>query len=396
MKCKLVYPLALVVILVSALGWPAKALSARRGQLVVDDDKVDCPNAGFSHIQDAIDAASPGDEIHICKGIYVEQIKIGKPLDIEADNGAILMPSTMQANTTSLFDAAPIATALLVADTTGVSISGLTVDGVDSGISECAPDLIGITFQNASGELDRIAVRNFKLTASLNGCQSGTGIFVQSGNGGVSKVGIDHCTVHDFQKNGITADEKGTITIIRRNVVTGAGSTSGAAQNGVQIGFGAAGSILDNVVTNNIWAPCTAVVTCTAVATNILVTQSDDVEVSGNTAGISQVNIFIHGNNAEIERNETFATFIFDGIRLEGDQSRVRQNYVLNGAESGIFLAGNNNVVTDNSITEAGVGILKETGSSGNIIRGNHFFNTPVLVQDPQLIDVARLISPKR
>ena len=396
MKCKLVYPLALVVILVSALGWPAKALSARRGQLVVDDDKVDCPNAGFSHIQDAIDAASPGDEIHICKGIYVEQIKIGKPLDIEADNGAILMPSTMQANTTSLFDAAPIATALLVADTTGVSISGLTVDGVDSGISECAPDLIGITFQNASGELDRIAVRNFKLTASLNGCQSGTGIFVQSGNGGVSKVGIDHCTVHDFQKNGITADEKGTITIIRRNVVTGAGSTSGAAQNGVQIGFGAAGSILDNVVTNNIWAPCTAVVTCTAVATNILVTQSDDVEVSGNTAGISQVNIFIHGNNAEIERNETFATFIFDGIRLEGDQSRVRQNYVLNGAESGIFLAGNNNVVTDNSITEAGVGILKETGSSGNIIRGNHFFNTPVLVQDPQLIDVAKLISPKR
>lgn len=396
MKCKLVYPLALVVILVSALGWPAKALSARRGQLVVDDDKVECPTAGFTHIQDAIDAASPGDEIHICIGIYVEQIKIGKPLDIEADNGAILMPSTMQANTTSLFDAAPIATALLVADTTGVSISGLTVDGVDSGISECAPDLIGITFQNASGELDRIAVRNFKLTASLNGCQSGTGIFVQSGNGGVSKVGIDHCTVHDFQKNGITADEKGTITIIRRNVVTGAGSTSGAAQNGVQIGFGAAGSILDNVVTNNIWAPCTAVVTCTAVATNILVTQSDDVEVSGNTAGISQVNIFIHGNNAEIERNETFATFIFDGIRLEGDQSRVRQNYVLNGAESGIFLAGNNNVVTDNSITEAGVGILKETGSSGNIIRGNHFFNTPVLVQDPQLIDVARLISPKR
>jgi hypothetical protein len=396
MKYKPVYPLALAVILVLALVWPAKALSARRGQLVVDDDKVECPNAGFTHIQDAIDAASPGDEIHICKGIYVEQIKIGKPLDIEADNGAILMPSTMQANTVSLFDAAPIATALLVADTTGVSISGLTVDGVNSGISECAPDLIGITFQNASGELDRIAVRNFKLTASLNGCQSGTGIFVQSGNAGVSKVGIDHCTVHDFQKNGITADEKGTVTIIRRNVVTGIGPTTGAAQNGVQIGFGAAGSILDNVVTNNIWTPCTAVATCTTVATNILVTQSDDVEISGNTAGISQVNIFVHGNNAEIERNETFDSIVFDGIRLQGDQSRVRQNHVLNGAESGIFLSGNSNVVTDNVITEAAVGVLKETGSSGNIIRGNHFFNTPVSVQDPQFIDVAKLISPKR
>jgi hypothetical protein len=229
MKSMLVYPLALAVILVPALVWPAAALPPRGGQLVVDDDKVECPNAGFTHIQNAINAASPGDEIHICKVIYVEQVAIRKSLKIDADNGAILMPSNMQANATSLFDAAPIATALLVAGTTGVSISGLTVDGVNSGISQCAPDLIGITFQNASGELDRTAVRNFKLTASLNGCQSGTGIFVQSGNGGVSKVEIDRCTVHDFQKNGITADEIGTVTIIRRNVVTGIGSTTGAA-----------------------------------------------------------------------------------------------------------------------------------------------------------------------
>ena len=83
-------------------------------------------------------------------------------------------------------------------------------------------------------------------------------------------------------------------------------------------------------------------------------------------------------------------------LSAQGDQSRVRQNHVLNGAESGIFLSGNSNVVTDNVITEAAVGVLKETGSSGNIIRGNHFFNTPVSVQDPQFIDVAKLISPKR
>jgi hypothetical protein len=396
MKCKPISASALLLIFLSTLVWPATASAVHRARLVVDDDKVECPNAGFTHIQDAIDAAAPGSEIHVCKGIYVEQITIRKPLDIDADNGAVLMPSAMQANTTSLFDAAPIATALLVADTTGVSISGLTVDGANNGISQCAPDLIGISFQNASGELDRIAVRNFKLAASLNACQSGTGIFVQSGNGGVSKVEIDRCTVHDFQKNGITADEIGTVTIIRRNVVTGIGPTTGAAQNGVQIGFGAAGSILDNVVTNNVWAPCTAIATCTVVATNILVTQSDGVEVSGNTAGISQVNIFVHGDDAAIDRNETFATAVFDGIRVQGDQSRVRHNHVLNGAESGIFLSGNNNVVTENTITEAAIGILKDTGSSGNIIAGNRFFNTPVSVMDPQLIDVAKLISPKR
>jgi hypothetical protein len=396
MKTKLARLFSLIVILVAPLIWPTPALPARRARLVVDDDKVECPNAAFTHIQDAVDAASPGDEIHICKGTYAEQVTIRKPLDIDADNGAVLMPSAMQANTKSLFDAAPIASALLVADTTGVSISGLIVDGANNGISQCAPDLIGISFQNASGQLDRMAVRNFKLAVSLNGCQSGTGIFVQSGNGGTSTVEIGHCTVHDFQKNGITADEKGTVTIIRRNVVTGLGPTTGAAQNGVQIGFGAAGSIADNVVTNNVWAPCTAIATCATIATNVLVTQSDGVEVSGNTAGIAQVNIFVHGNNAATERNETFATAVFDGIRIQGDQSRVRQNRVFNGAESGIFLSGNNNVVVDNVITEAAVGVLKESGSSGNIIAGNRFFNTSVLVQDPQLIDVTKLISPKR
>lgn len=396
MHCKPVYPFASAVILISAILWPATAFPAQRSRLVVDDDKVECPNAGFTHIQDAVDAASPGDEIHICKGIYVEQVRVRKPLDIDADNGAVLMPSAMQANTSSLFDAAPIATAVLVADTTGVSISGLTVDGANNGVSACTPDLIGISFQNASGDLDHIAVRNFKLAASLNGCQSGTGIFVQSGNGGVSRVEIHDCTVHDFQKNGVTADEKGTVAIIRRNVVTGVGATNGAAQNGVQIGFGAAGSILNNIVTNNIWAPCTAVATCTTVATNILVTQSDGVEVSGNTAGISQVNIFLHGNSAEINSNETFATAVFDGIRVQGNQSGVHQNRVFNGAESGIFLSGNNQVITDNVITEAAIGILKETGSSGNIVARNRFFDTSVSVQDPQLIDVAKLISPKR
>src|SRR5262249_17318609 len=119
-------------------------------------------------------------------------------------------------------------------------------------------------------------------------------------------------------------------------------------------------------------------------------------QVSNNTAGISQVNIFVDANNAAIEGNETFADIVFDGIRLEGSQSRIRNNRVRSGAEAGIFLSGNNNVVVDNVIQEAGVGVLKDTGSSGNIIANNRFFNTPVLVQDPVSPDLSKLISPKR
>jgi nitrous oxidase accessory protein NosD len=396
MKDKFSVVIRFSILFVLVLLLPRSGMSSNGARLVVDDDKVECPNAGFTHIQDAIDAASPGDHIRICKGTYVQQLTIRKALDIDADSGAVLMPSAMKPNTTSLFSGAPIATAILVADATDVSISGLTVDGVNNGISECAPDLEGITFQNASGNIVRAAIRNFKLATRLGGCQSGTGLFVQSGGGKISKVEIEDCTIHDFQKNGITANEIGTTAFIRRNVVTGIGPTAAIAQNGIQIGFGAGGAIAKNVVTNNEYSACSAVTMCAAVATNILVTQSDGVEVSGNKAGISQVAIFVNGNGAEVERNETFAANVFDGIRVEGNQAEVRRNRVFNGAEAGIFVMGNNNVLEDNVITEAAIGILKETGSMGNLIAMNRFFDTPIAVQDPSPAGLANKIQPQR
>src|SRR5271163_3440769 len=160
--------------------------SASAAQLVVGPNKTACPNAAFSQIQAAINAANPGDYIRVCAGTYPEQLSITRPLEIDADNGAILQPGPIVQNTTSLFDASPIAAAILVADTTDVSISGLIVDGINNGISQCGPDLVGIMFRNASGAVADSAIKNFTLSASLAGCQSGTGIFVQSGAGQTS------------------------------------------------------------------------------------------------------------------------------------------------------------------------------------------------------------------
>ena len=380
----------------STLALAVPAFATSQMQVVVDDDKVECPNAGFTHIQDAVNAASPGASIRICKGTYMEQVTINKPLEVHADSGAIVMPSTMQQNSTSLFDAAPLAVAVLVTDAKGVFIEGLVVDGVNAGISQCSPILFGVAFQNSSGTIEQVTVRNFRLAANLAGCQSGSGIFVQSGGGTISQVSIGQCTIHDFQKNGITANEVGTEVSIDGNVVTGIGPTTGAAQNGIQIGFGAAGSISGNTVTNSVWSPCTAVSSCQAVATNILVTQSDGVTVMGNTVGINQVGIFVDGNQAELDGNETFLSGVFDGIRLVGNQARVRRNSVFNGSEAGIFVSGNNNVIERNTVTEAAIGILKASGSSGNLIRNNVVFGAPVTVQDPSEAKLVRVISPLR
>jgi nitrous oxidase accessory protein NosD len=371
------------------------SLGAPSSKLVVSNTAA-CPHAQYTKIQDAINAASPGDEIVICNGIYAEQLSINKSLDIDADSGAFLVPASIQQNATSLATGNAIAAAVLVSGATNVSISGLTVDGINNGITECAPRLIGVYFQNSSGSLRHAAIRNFTLGAALNACQSGTGVFLESGGGQTSDVEISDCSIHDYQKNGITANESGTTAKIHNNVVTGIGPTPGAAQNGIQIGFSAGGAIRENVVANNVWSPCTAVASCLAVATDILVTQSDNVRVTDNTAGISQVGIFVDGNNAEVRNNKVFAASVFENIRLQGNGNRAAENTVFNGGDADIYVQGNNNSVVRNSISEAPIGILEAMGSADNQFAGNSFFNVSVTIQDPAATNLSKRVVPDR
>jgi nitrous oxidase accessory protein NosD len=366
----------------------------RKPDLLVDDDKVQCPAATFTSIQDAINAANAGSLIRVCPGTYREQLSITKSLSIEGDNGAILLPGGMVANTTGS-SGAPIAAAILVKDAANVEIEGLIVDTANSGITACSPDLIGILYQNSSGSIEHNAVRNTKLSASLDGCQSGDAIVVQSLGGGTSKVSIDDNSVHDYQKNGITGNELGTEVTITKNVVTGLGPTTGAAQNGIQIGFGAKGGVLRNTVTDNVWAPCISLTNCAFNATGILVFQSDDVRVEHNSVATNQVGIFSNGQNGKIESNNISNSLILVGIDLAGDDNLASRNDVANSGQAAILIEGNNNKVQSNEIIEAPVGILKLSGTVGNTHSGNSFFATLIPVQDPAPAHVVH-VAPQR
>lgn len=351
--------------------------------IIVGQNAAQCPGAQFTTIQDAVNAASPGDSIQICPGTYVEQVSISKPLQLNGNNGAIIRPSNVTANSISVSSGQPIAAIVLVHDTSGVIIRDVIIDGSDNGIGECAPDLIAVFYQNASGELSHVAVRNVKLASSLNGCQSGSAILVQSGGGASSVVAINGSSIHDYQKNGITANEPGTQVTIERNVVTGLGPNAGATQNGIQIGFGAAGSIQHNTVANHISSACVSLTSCGSAADDILVFQSDNVMVGHNVAGVSQTGIVIVGNHAQILDNEVFDSQIFDGVDLIGNQNTAEQNRITHSDQAGALISGNDNVVQQNTINEAAVGILKLAGSAGNTIANNTFFNSPIKVQDP-------------
>jgi hypothetical protein len=66
--------------------------------------------------------------------------------------------------------------------------------------------------------------------------------------------------------------------------------TNGAAENSIQIGFGAVGKIASNVAMDDVWAPDTISDSADA-ASGILVYASSGVTVSGNTVGNTQFGI---------------------------------------------------------------------------------------------------------
>jgi hypothetical protein len=357
---------------------PAQAVT-----ILVDDDEVQCPAALFNTIQAAINVANPGDIVRVCPGVYNEQIVIdntkASPLTVRGDNGAIIMPSPMIANTTSLTSGAPMAAVVLIKDASALTtIQTITVDAGGNGSTGCAPHIVGILVQNADARVLNAAVRNAKLGAGLEGCQTGLGIFAQSSGGGTSDVTVEGTSVHDYQKNGITGNEPGTFLIAKTNRVTGWGPTPYIAQNGIQIGWGASGVIDSNTVANHVWSPCVSAEDCDFVSTNILVFGPDPLAIAPpkvlrNHVTRSQVNIYIEADDSTINTNTVTDTDVWDGIYVLGDNNIVQSNTVTNSDEAGVLVDGTGNNVTKNKINEALVGVWSYSGS--NIIAPNTYYN---------------------
>jgi hypothetical protein len=355
----------------------------------------------FSTIQAAIDAVPSGSTVNICAGIYHEQLMITKTITLTGvvsgtNDAVVILPPTpggLVANATSLSSGNPIAAHIAVLGAPIVTMSNIIVDSIGNGISGCAPDLVGIFYQNSSGTMTHVVTRNQWLGASegdpnLSGCQSGEGIFVQSGNGLTSQVSVVNSSVHDYQKNGITGNEAGTTLTVSGTDVVGQGATNGAAENGIQIGFGAAGSIMSSLVIDDVWAPDTSTDTGDAAAGILLFdAESGGATVKGNTVGNTQFGIAIvndtagQGNSASVTANKVFGTRLFDAIDVCTSTNVVQTNNIVNSTESAIHLdascgTGNGNVVNENTIVDACAGVLVDAGALSNAITPNTFFAT--------------------
>jgi hypothetical protein len=83
----------------------------------------------------------------------------------------------------------------------------------------------------------------------LNGTQHGTAVYYRAFGGSASGI-VSGNTFTNYQKGGITVNGNVSATV-SGNTVTGQGPVDYIAQNGIQMGYGAKGSVTGNTVTGN-------------------------------------------------------------------------------------------------------------------------------------------------
>jgi len=359
----------------------------------------------FATIQLAVNAAPAGATVLVCPGIYPEQVVIGEALTLKGvtlagASGATIAPPpggtfTTYPNLVPTSFLTPIAPQVLIQNTKSVTLTNLTVDGTNDLIPSCTPYLVGVLFQNASGALSDMAVVNQILGPGLTGCQGGLAILVQSG-GGTSTVDVANSVVQNFAKNGITGSEAGTKLTIENTTIVGIGVTPLVAQNGVELGFGATGSITDSTVSDIAYGDPFSVA-----SVGILLVGSPNVTVKGNVVtntdtGVYTISAGTEGSasGATIANNEISSTHAWDGIALCSNNNSVTGNVISASDESGVWtgegcfepngaVSGTANKIKSNTINRACAGLMFSGGATpaGNTVGNNNsFFNTDTTV----------------
>jgi len=280
--------LALSVVVIILTSGPAQGQTT----LIVDDGGTDCtgsssPGTIYSTIGAAVTAAASGDTIVVCPGTYEEQVVItGKDLTLLGQPGAIIVATSGAVG------------AMVDVSGAAVTVAGFITNGnAGAGRSNCqagANRFSGIRFHDqASGAITHNTIVDVHLPSGLLGCQEGVGIEIRdldASDGGTTVAVMDN-TVVSYQKGGIVANGEGVSARIFGNTVVGFGPTTVIAQNGIQFGFGAAGTADGNYIQGNFYSPATFA------SAGILVFGFQQ----GSNVQIPKTNVFV-GNQVDILR----------------------------------------------------------------------------------------------
>jgi hypothetical protein len=263
-------PFALGSVDLSSIGVPladlagigvAGATSSSAGDgphmFIVDDNRAECPNAQFTRIQDAVDAAGPNDAIKVCPGTYDEQVTIGPGKD--GLRLFSLVPLKAVIRMPVLEATGQPRSIVTVRGSTDVSVWQFTITGpfYFPGCAEAVDRHTGVRIIDASATLYGNHITNVRnANPALLGCQDGIGVLVGrqlEGQGGTAT--LRNNTIDLYQKGGVVVDGPDASATITQNEIDGdLGLTPTIAQNGVQVGRGASADVDHNEIRNNFFA----------------------------------------------------------------------------------------------------------------------------------------------
>jgi hypothetical protein len=249
--------LGLALAMVGAANASAATLYVSNGAPVVVGGHS-CAQPGYSSVQAAIESG-PNAKISVCPGTYTEQLTITGPVKLTDASGAgtatIAMPAVPVLSSTSCDTLAGLRQIdeISICTSGTVSITGLDIDAVVP-LETCEYGFNGI-FVAGGGTLNATDVAVDGAGTSLNadkGCQHGVAVAV----GLKTPAEVGHATLKDvdvfgYEKNGPTARGAGSTLTVIGSTITGEGATPYIAQNGIEVAYGAQGSVKSSTISGN-------------------------------------------------------------------------------------------------------------------------------------------------
>jgi hypothetical protein len=360
---------------------PSTSSPSSANMLTVDDG-LDCPNAQFSSIQDAVTAASPGAMIKVCRGTYTEQVTIpagkdGLTLYSVPDLQAVIKAPMVMALPKAI---------VRINGAQNVTIRHFTISGPGTG--GCDSIRYGVRVDDGGSAL----ITDNHITkirdTGLSGCQNGVGVLIGRNLECTLGFGtVVHNLIDDYQKGGVvvdgelasdcsgvlapttTSDVPSSNAEVAYNEIDGIGPTGSIAQNGIQVSRGATGDVEHNTVSlNNYALPMTDSV-------GILLFQdaNSDTIVAHNDSSLNDDGIFLFDTvvGTEISHNSTTHNEM-TGVTADSTTSSNAISYN-RASGNGLFdceddsagagTAGTANFwINDFGQTESRPGICKQTG----------------------------------
>ncbi len=315
-------------------------------QRTVDDDFAECPGAGFTSIQAAVNASNPGDSVRVCPGTYTELITI---TGIMKNNLTLFSAMGSAVIKAPAGVAGPPYAIVLINGAQGVVFRGFSVSGPLPDALFCSTDpRAGISVRGGgSATIRNNVISQIRSTSpGLRGCQNGFGITVgrQSELQSGSAVIVGN-VIERYQKGGIFVDGTGSSATIDNNDIRGVGPIPDLAQNGIQVSRNATADVKNNKVEENRYSPQTTG------GSGIIIFQSGGVRVFNNEVNRNDFGIiFDTESNPRVSQNLTTYNS-FDGISL----------YTTTGAL----------IEWNSSYVNGFDGIYVYSDSTGNLIRRN-------------------------